>query len=63
VTCTRAKGTDAKQAARSPTTLGNVLSALEFHTIAAIFIFEFFGSSEDAHDWRLRHGEISAMKR
>jgi hypothetical protein len=39
VTCTRAKGIDAKQAARSPTTLGNVLSALEFHTIAAIFIF------------------------
>jgi hypothetical protein len=57
------EGDRCQTAARSPTTLGNVLSALEFHTIAAIFIFEFFGSSEDAHDWRLRHGEISAMKR
>jgi hypothetical protein len=51
-----------------PTTLGNVLSALEFHTIAAIFNFlDFLVASEDAHgwrlQWRLRHGEISAMKR
>ena len=29
------------ESSASPTTLGNVLSALEFHTIAAIFIFEF----------------------
>jgi hypothetical protein len=62
VTCARAKRTDAKQATRSPrTTLSNVLSGLEFQTIAAIFNFLIFlAASEDAHP-RLRHGESSAM--
>jgi hypothetical protein len=45
-----------------PATLGNVLSAPEFHTIVAIFNFlNFLAVSEDADDPRLRPGEILAV--
>jgi hypothetical protein len=45
-----------------PATLGNVLSAPEFHTIVANFNFLIFlAASEVAHDPRLRHREILAV--
>jgi hypothetical protein len=47
-----------QEATPSPNALSNASSALEFHSIAAIFIF---GSERRAHDPQLRHDEISVM--
>jgi hypothetical protein len=45
-----------QEATPFPNALGNALSALEFHSIAAIFIF---GNERPAHDPQSRHDEIS----
>ena len=47
-----------EEATPSPNALGNALSALEFHPIAAFFIF---GSERREHDPQPRRGEISVM--
>jgi hypothetical protein len=58
VTCARAEGSDATRGNAFPNALSNALSALEFHSIAAFFIF---GGERREHDPQPRNGEISVM--